>query len=67
LAGLVRREGREVAGRGRNRAAAPDRLSSEVKKKKGRGGGEADRRAPDVSAAGEKKKRGGEVGRRGEK
>jgi hypothetical protein len=38
LAGLARREGREVAGRGRNHAAAPDRLGSEVKKKKGRGG-----------------------------
>jgi hypothetical protein len=55
-----------VAGRGRNRAAAPDRLGSEVKKKKGRGGEGADRRGPVVSAAGKKKRGRGEVGRRGE-
>jgi hypothetical protein len=59
LAGLVRREGREVAGRGGNHAAAPGRLGSEVEKKKGRGGGEADRRGPGVGVRGKKKRRGG--------
>jgi hypothetical protein len=60
LAGLARREGREVAGRGRIPAAVPDRLVSAVKKKKGRGGEGADRRGPVVSAAGKKKREGGE-------
>jgi hypothetical protein len=59
LVGLVRREGREVAGRDGNRAAAPGRLGSEVEKKKGRGGGKADRRGPVVSVRGEKEKEGG--------
>jgi hypothetical protein len=62
---MARREGKEVAGRGRNCAAAPDRLGSEVKKKKGRGGEGADRRGPVVSASGKKKRGSGEVGRRG--
>jgi hypothetical protein len=59
LAGLARREEREVAGRGRIPAAAPDRLVSTVKKKKGRGGEGADRWGPVVSAAGKKKREGG--------
>jgi hypothetical protein len=58
LAGLARREGREVTGRGRIPAAAPDRLASAVKKKKGRGGEGADRRGPVVSAAGKRKGKG---------
>jgi hypothetical protein len=36
LAGLVRREGREVTGRGGDRAAALGRLGSGVEKKKGK-------------------------------
>jgi hypothetical protein len=62
LAGLARREGREVAGRGRIHAAAPDRLVNAVKKKKGRGGEGADRWGPVVSAAGKKKREGGSGG-----
>jgi hypothetical protein len=54
-----------VTGRGRIPAAAPDRLASAVKKKKGRGGEGADRRGPVVSAAGKRKGKGGAVGRRG--
>jgi hypothetical protein len=55
-----------VAGRGRIPAAAPDRLVSAVKKKKGKGREGADRRGPVVSAAGKKKREGGEaVGWRG--
>jgi hypothetical protein len=52
---MVRRKGREVAGRGGNRAAVPGRLGSEVEKK-GRGWGEADRRGLVVSVRGEKEK-----------
>jgi hypothetical protein len=37
-------------------AAAPGRLSSGEKKKKGKGRGEADRQGPDVSVCGEKEK-----------
>jgi hypothetical protein len=55
----VRREGREVAGRGGIRAAAPGRLGSEVGKKKRRGEGEADRRGPGVGVRREKKEKGG--------
>jgi hypothetical protein len=51
---LVRREGREVAGRDGIRAAAP--AGSEVGKKKGRGEGEADRRGPGVGVCEEKEK-----------
>jgi hypothetical protein len=40
-------------------------VGSERKKKKGKGGGEADKRGPGVSVAGKKKRRGEEVGRRG--
>jgi hypothetical protein len=47
-----------VEGRGGNRAAAPGRLGSEVEKKKGRGGGEADRWGPGVGVRGEKEKEG---------
>jgi hypothetical protein len=58
LAGLVRREGREVAGRGGIRAAAPSRLGSKAGKKKGWGEGEADRRGSGVGVRGKKKRRG---------
>jgi hypothetical protein len=59
LAGLVRREGREVAGCGGDRAAAPGRLGSGVEKKKRKGGGEANRRGSGVGVRGKKKRRGG--------
>jgi hypothetical protein len=49
------KEGGEAAGRDGDRAAARARVGS-GRKKKGKGGGEADRRAPIVSAAGEKRK-----------
>jgi hypothetical protein len=41
---------------GRPGAAAPGRLSSGEKKKKGKGRGEADRRGPVVSVRGKKRK-----------
>jgi hypothetical protein len=51
-----------VAGRDRIPTAAPDRLASAVEKKKGRGGEGADRWVPAVSAAGKRKREGGESG-----
>jgi hypothetical protein len=56
LAAQRGREGGGAARRGEDCAAAPGRLGSGVKKKKGKGGGEADRRGPVVSVRGKKRK-----------
>jgi hypothetical protein len=60
------RDGRGTAGRGGDCAAAPGRLGSEGKKKKGKGKGRLTGGAQVSAHAGKKRKRrGGEVGRRG--
>jgi hypothetical protein len=59
------REGRGTAGRGGDCAAAPGRLGSERKKKKGKGKGRLTGGAEVSASRGKRKRRGGEVGRRG--